>query len=367
MKVPLNTWLVDPLDAEVAKAIDRVRRADDVQQVAVMPDVHLAKQVCVGLVVATSRLIYPQAVGGDIGCGMATLALDAGVDLIEDPLQAAKVLESFATRIPILKQARPEASLPIAGTLSQARLDRLAQREGRFQLGTLGRGNHFLELQGDDEGRLWICVHSGSRAMGRAIMTHYLGASTSKLVALDAESQEGQDYLRDHDWALAYAKLNRRRILEAAVESLDEIFGVTVQPESHLECHHNQVRRETHGGQDYWVHRKGAMSARDGEAGIIPGSMGSASFQVEGRGCAEALCSSSHGAGRVGSRHAARSRITVRDLYREMQGVWFDHRRGHQLCDEAPSAYRDISKVMRAQRALTRITRTLHPRLSYKG
>ena len=249
---------------------------------------------------------------------------------------------------------------------------KLKHRDGRFQFGTLGCGNHFVELQADDEERLWLMVHSGSRGMGQAITAHHLKKASQretrdKLISFDAHSPDGQAYLADVAWAIAYAEQNRLAIVGAVKQLLGELFQAVACPETLIHANHNHVRREAHHGQDYWVHRKGALWAADGEPGVIPGSMGSASFHVVGRGKVESLCSSSHGAGRALRRGEAAKKISVRRLEQDMRGVWFDHRHAAQLRDEAPAAYKDIHAVMRAQRELTRIERQLRPLLSYKG
>lgn len=187
------------------------------------------------------------------------------------------------------------------------------------------------------------------------------------LRVLDASSAEGAAYLSDVQWALSYAERSRWRMATVASEVVREVLGADMDPGTKLECHHNFVRREEHGGLALWAHRKGAISARLDEPGIIPGSMGSASFQVLGRGNADALCSSSHGAGRCMSRTQARRLVSPDRVRRSMEGVWFDHRRTRRLLDEAPDAYKDIGAVMKAQRALTRPHRRLRPVLSFKG
>jgi tRNA-splicing ligase RtcB len=373
----VRSWLIQPLPSDVAQSIDRLCRADDVRHVAVMPDVHLANEVCVGVAMATQRLIYPAAVGSDIGCGMAAIGFEADADLLANERAAARVLAGMYRLIPSIKHPREAVSenLPACvqdASLSDPRLDKLKDRDGRFQLGTLGRGNHFVELQADEQDRLWLMVHSGSRGMGQAITTHHLKKAREegqqdKLVNLDAESPSGQAYLTDVDWATGYAEQNRLAIIAAVERLLTELFDLAVDRDTLIHSNHNHVRRETHHGQDYWVHRKGALSATSDEPGVISGSMGSASFHVVGRGEEAALCSSSHGAGRQFSRGEASKKINVRRLEREMHGVWFDHRHAAMLRDEAPSAYKDIHAVMRAQRELTRIKRQLRPLLSYKG
>jgi tRNA-splicing ligase RtcB len=214
-------------------------------------------------------------------------------------------------------------------------------------------------------------VHSGSRAMGQAIAAHHLRFATARskqsLAGFDAHEPAGEAYLADASWAIEYAARNRLAMLDAVDRLLDELFGARVDPTSLIHCNHNHVRHEFHDGQWLWVHRKGALSAAAGEPGVIPGSMGSPSFYVTGRGHEPALGSSSHGAGRALARGAACRSITPKRFEREMSGVWFDHRHSARLLDEAPSAYKDIRAVMRAQRDLTRIDRELRPVLSYKG
>lgn len=373
----IRSWLAEPMSKEVKDSIARLAGVEDVRRIAVMPDVHLAAEVCVGLVVATTRMLLPCAVGADIGCGMAAIAFDANGSLIDDERLAGRLLADLYGRVPALKQGREAAPGPIpdsllSAPLSHPRLERLKARDARWQLGTLGRGNHFLELQRDVEDRLWLMLHSGSRAMGQAIAAHHLEAASAgsrgaKLIGIDAESAAGQAYLNDLNWAIEFANANRLAMLAAVREILKDRCDVAAIPQTLIHCHHNHVRRELHAGEWLWVHRKGALSAADGELGVIPGSMGTRSFHVCGRGEPDSLCSSSHGAGRALRRGEAATTISVGDMMRQMRGVWFDHRRARQLRDEAPAAYKDIGAVMRAQRTLTRIERELQPLLSYKG
>ena len=193
------------------------------------------------------------------------------------------------------------------------------------------------------------------------------GHASTGLGYLRAQSPEGQAYLNDVVWALDYAAANRAAMVDAVAEIMSGEFGVAAEPSSFIGCHHNFVAREEVGGRLLWVHRKGVISARSGEPGLVPGSMGTASYHVEGRGCEASLYSSSHGAGRAMSRGLARRRISVRALEKQMKHVWFDQRLARQLVDEAPSAYKDISLVMRAQSRLTCIVRKLTPLLSFKG
>ena len=373
-KKKVASWLTEPMPADVAKAMDRLARADDAQHVAVMPDVHLARDVCVGSVIATSHLLYPAAVGSDIGCGMAAVRFHADAHLVAEASAATHVLAGLYQYVPSNKHstATTQNELPddlIEYSLSSPSLEKLKRRDGRVQLGTLGRGNHFVEFQADHDHDLWLMVHSGSRAMGQAITGYHIenAGLSSGLACLDVNSDGGRAYLNDVGWAVRYAEYNRLAMIDAIGRLLQELLDFEMDRESLIHSNHNHVQRESHFGQQLWVHRKGAQSARANEPGIIPGSMGTVSYHTLGRGCVEAMSSSSHGAGRKLSRTAARKSVTRRQLHRQLDSVWFDHRRADALRDEAPAAYKDIRAVMRAQRELTRIERELRPVLSYKG
>lgn len=371
---PMRSWLADPMDWDVSDAIERLRRAPDVQQIAVMPDVHLAADVCIGVAVATSSLIYPQAVGGDIGCGMLAVATDLDAAALDNPRAAGQILSDLRRAVPARRHNRRDIISQPAGlagmTLSHAGLESVRGNEGALEFATLGSGNHFLEIQADDEGRLWLMVHSGSRALGQAIRDHHLERAhpvVSRLHALDAGSDFGAKYLHDLSFARRYAEASRRAIAEAVERVLAATLRARVCWETVISTDHNHVSLERHGGRDLWVHRKGAMRAGLGERGVLPGSMGSVSFHVEGRGEEAALCSSAHGAGRTLSRTAAREKVSERELRRQMAGIWYDFRLAGSLRDEAPSAYKDIRAVLRAQRELVKVVRTLRPVLNYKG
>jgi len=371
---PIRAWQAQPMGQDVLGAIERLRHAPDVQQIAVMPDVHLSAEVCIGVVVATSHLIYPQAVGGDIGCGMLAVALDVEAECLKVAKVAGRVLADIGQAVPARRRNRNTLiSQPdeIANrVLSDPGLERVRRNEGMIEFGTLGSGNHFIEMQADEEGRLWLMVHSGSRILGQAIRDHHLArakAVDSRLLALDANLKEGAAYLHDAAYARRYADASRRAMAEEVGCVVLKTLGASICWETAITTDHNHVSLEKYGGLDLWVHRKGAMRARAGESGVLPGSMGSLSFHVEGRGCEAALCSSAHGAGRALSRTEARARVSERELGRQMEGVWYDARMAEKLRDEAPSAYKDIRAVLRAQKELVKITRTLRPVLNYKG
>lgn len=367
----VKAWLAAPLSEDVARAVRRSARAPDVQRVALMPDVHLAGDVCVGTVVATTELIYPGAVGGDIGCGIGAIAFDVTADALRDGAVAERLFGMLRAAVPIHRQHEGNLSERVpAGALSDPRLETLRRREGAYQLGTLGRGNHFLEFQADDEGCLWLMVHSGSRAMGQAIRDLHVSSATRAgggLVFLRADSAAGRAYLNDAEWARRYARANRRAMIDATIGAVRTVLGAIDVESTWLDCDHNHVQHEAHFRGLLWVHRKGAMCAADGEPGMIPGSMGTESFHVAGRGNADALCSSSHGAGRSLSRTEARHQVSAAELRRQLTGVWFNRQAASDLREEAPSAYKDVRAVMRAQADLTRVVRRVRPILNYKG
>jgi|KBSMisStandDraft_5_1062788.scaffolds.fasta_scaffold33204_3 tRNA-splicing ligase RtcB len=374
LAVPVRSWLTAPLDHDVSEAMERLRRAPDVQQIAVMPDVHLASDVCIGVAVATTSMIYPQAVGGDIGCGMLAVGLDVDANCLRNPRVAATVLSELGRAVPARRRNR-RMTVPLPedlakDTLSHPSLESCRRNEGVLEFATLGSGNHFIEIQSDEDNRVWLMVHSGSRALGQAIRDHHLArahAAGSRFRMLDARAPEGIEYLRDASYARRFADASRK----AMATEIGRVLARTLQAQicwnTLVTTDHNHVSFEHHGGCDLWVHRKGAMPAKLGESGVLPGSMGALSFHVEGRGCQEALCSSAHGAGRALSRTAARAKVTERELRHQMEGIWYDYRLSDKLRDEAPSAYKDIRAVLRAQRELVKVTRTLRPILNYKG
>jgi len=369
----MRTWLSEPLSPQVERSLARLRGARDVAGLAIMPDVHLAHDVCIGTVFATRGLLYPAAIGGDVGCGVAALRLSGQLDALDEQ-RSEQLLAGLRRMIPILQHGsatRPAALPADLDDLPCSRAAmRLRKREARRQLGSLGRGNHFVELQADDAGQAWLMIHSGSRSLGPALQAfhqrHEQGRSAG-LGYLEADSAAGRAWLADQAWARAWARCNRQRLAAAACAVLHQVLGLEPQPDSWIDCDHNHVRWERHQGQEIFVHRKGAIRADLDEQGLIPGSMGSASFHVRGRGCSQAFASASHGAGRRFSRSQARERIARTVLVRQMRGVRFDQRRARSLVEEAPGAYRDIRRVMAAQRQLVKITRRLTPRLVFKG
>jgi len=369
--VPIARWVDHPPGSEVEDSLARIARVPGVVRIAVMPDVHLAEEACVGTVVATTDTLLPNAVGGDIGCGMLSQKFSLHADHLRDPAIAGQVLRELYKRVPAgrhhLPHRLPDSIDP--AQLSHPTLATEARRDGAIQLGTLGRGNHFVELQRDDDDQLWVTIHTGSRGMGQAIRNLYVPQSQRMegVSVLAASSALGQAYINDSHWARRYARENRLHILAAVAEVLRQMFEAVPIPDTLIHADHNHVQQEEHFGQLLWVHCKGATSARPGEQGVVPGSMGTATYHVEGRGQPDSLMSCSHGSGRKFSREQARKKISTGMLLSQMKGVWFDTRHASTLRDEAPAAYKDIHRVMRAQASLIKVARVLRPVLVYKG
>lgn len=371
MSAPVAIWCATSVPREVRAFLDRVARAPDVVRVAVMPDVHLAGDACVGTAIATRRTLRPELLGSDLGCGVAAMHFGTAAERLRDPAIAQRVLGDLSRAIPTHRGPARALGELTARPLSTGALERVRARDGAVQLGTIGRGNHFVELQEDEaDGALWLMVHTGSRALGPAIQRAHVERATrdaSGFSVIDAESDEARAYLGDLACALEYARANRRAIAERVAEVVAAHIAASPDPSSWIECHHDDVARESHEGEPLWVHRKGAVAAHEGAPVLIPGSMGTSSHHAEGRGHAEALRTSAHGAGRELTRSEARRRVSPRELERQMQGVAFDARAASHLVEEAPSAYKDVRRVLRAQRDLVRITRTLRPVLVHKG
>jgi tRNA-splicing ligase RtcB len=358
---PMCAWTVGGIPADAKRSIERVRRLDDVVRVAVLPDVHVAGSTCVGLAVATRRLLYPALIGQDIGCGLTTVAFDAEASSLATRREL--LLGTLLDRVPIIRHRSADApAMRDMGDLSSSSLAARAAREGRYEIGTLGRGNHFVEFERDADDRLWILVHSGSRAMGEAITEHHLRCARRRaggLWGLDLAEEAGQAYELDLEWARRYAAANRRQMLDRVAEALATKFSIRADWSSFFDCDHNHVERVTIGDESLLVHRKGASRASFGTTGLIPGAMGRDSFHVEGRGVAESLWSSSHGAGRVMDRALARRRIGRQTLEQELLDVTVAPSIRMRLAEESPSAYRDVHAVMRAQRELVRVRRVV--------
>jgi len=394
--VPIKMWTKGvPVEDEARKQLENAARLPVVfKHVAAMPDVHLGIGATVGSVIPTIKAIIPAAVGVDIGCGMMAAKTTLRAEDLPDnlgPLRSA------------IEQAVPHGSVPrhrgrdpgswenppvsvdqVWATLADE-FDllcelhpRLANTNNRKHLGTLGSGNHFIEICLDEAGFVWFMLHSGSRGVGNAIGTHFI-----ELAKKDAELhqrnlpdkdlayfEEGAryfgDYVRGVSWAQKFAMRNREVMMANLIATVRKVIAKPF--ESHVEavnCHHNYVQQERHFGQDVFITRKGAVSARRGELGIIPGSMGARSYIVRGLGNPESFESCSHGAGRVMSRTKAKKMFSVEDHIKATEGV--ECRKDANVVDEIPMAYKDIDAVMAAQQDLVEVVHTLKQVVCVKG
>ncbi|QJR15909.1 RtcB family protein [Usitatibacter palustris] len=387
-------------DLEVeGEAIEQIRNVMQLPilagPVAVMPDVHLGRGATVGTVIPTRAAIVPAAVGVDIGCGM--LAVQTNLSAGDLPHNLGKVRAQIERDVPVGFDYHNQVVEP-EGTAGAVKLDRrmkdLAERYPKLrilealggfnekrlwrQLGSLGGGNHFVEICLDAHGAVWIMLHSGSRGIGNAIGTTAMEVAKKvadkvdrtlphrDLAWLDEGTPEFEAYVEGLGWAQEYASLNRDLMLHLVHKALEKALDRKVEFLGEVtNCHHNYARVEEHFGENVWVTRKGAVSAQLGELGIIPGSMGARSFIVRGKGEKSSYCSCSHGAGRRMSRTAARKRFTREDLVAQTAGV--ECRKDGGVIDEIPSAYKDIDAVMAAQSDLVEIVATLKQILCVKG
>ena len=364
--------------------------------VAIMPDVHVGKGATVGAVIPTRGAIIPAAVGVDIGCGMVAVRTTLKASDLPDSLGPirAQIEQDVPVGFDAHRQPlRPQGS-GLAGDLLQRRVDDLAQRYdtlrimqrvGRYdptrvwrQLGTLGGGNHFIELCLDEADTVWVMLHSGSRNVGNTIGA--VAIATARRIAererrhlpdrdlawLTAGSVEFDEYVEGLTWAQDYAAVNRDLMVDLILRALQRFFrGELVAGDSAVNCHHNYASLEEHFGATLWITRKGAVSARSGQLGIIPGSMGTKSFIVRGKGNPAAYHSCSHGAGRRMSRSEAKRRFTRADLAEQTAGV--ECRKDAGVIDELPAAYKDVDSVLSAQRDLVDVVHSLKQVLCVKG
>ena len=352
---------------------------------ALMPDAHLGKGATVGSVIPTLGAIMPAAVGVDIGCGM--IAVRTGLHESDLPTDRASVRVAIENAIPLSAGARNQR---ISREHTIARLDQLrtlADDAGfdpaaylgawDLQLGTLGSGNHFIEITRDETGTVWLFLHSGSRGVGNKIAQHHIGVAQKlcqqwwiplpdrDLAYLVEGTDEFWAYIRQMRWAQTYALLNREEMMDRLHACVQDWVGTQVERLEEINCHHNYTEQETHFGKQVWLSRKGAISARAGGAGLIPGSMGTASYVVAGLGNPLALNSAPHGAGRVHSRSAARRTFTQEQLREAMAGIEF--RDTAAFIDEIPAAYKDIDQVMADAADLVEIRHTLRQLINVKG
>jgi tRNA-splicing ligase RtcB (3'-phosphate/5'-hydroxy nucleic acid ligase) len=349
--------------------------------VALMPDAHLGSGATVGSVIATESAVIPSAVGVDIGCGMAARRLDLRLDAVPDDARARWVLEAAAAIPAGLGRWHGEASPAAQAWIRANPPPETVERPQRAaaQLGTLGSGNHFVELASDEGGDLWILLHSGSRGGGNQLATlHTRTARTlqeglgirledPELAWLQQGTPEFDAYIRDLGWAQRYARQNRAMLLDGAHSAIERAVGSRVEVRGDVNCHHNYTELEEHAGTWLWVTRKGAIRAGVDDWGLIPGSMGQRSFVVRGLGNPLSYQSCSHGAGRVLSRRKARATLSAESLAERMTGRAWQASDARALLDEHPEAYKPLDVVMRDQADLVRVEHELEAVANYKG
>lgn len=386
---PVKVW-TDEFEASARQQLVNLASLPFIHHhVAAMPDVHTGIGATIGSVIATHKAIIPAAVGVDIGCGMAAVRTSLTANDI-DERALKKVFDQISRDVPVGRaQHQDDRALTAAALPFDAQLTGMTQKHpqllkafGKFsnwvnQMGTLGGGNHFIEVCLDEAGRVWVMLHSGSRGIGNAIghyfielarrdmERHFINLPDRDLAYFPEGTAHFDDYVEAVSWAQDYARANRDQMMGLVLAALARhlpAFAVTTEV---VNCHHNYVDREHHYNADVWVTRKGAIRARAGDLGIIPGSMGARSYIVRGRGNPESFCSCAHGAGRRMSRTQAEKSFNEADLMRQTEGVICRKDRG--VIDEIPAAYKNIDQVMENQSDLVEVVHTLKQVVCVKG
>ncbi|NOQ35761.1 MAG: RtcB family protein [Methylococcaceae bacterium] len=388
-KVPIKIWTDDIDYGAIDQLINIAHLPFIHNHVAAMPDVHQGIGATVGSVIPCKGAIIPAAVGVDIGCGMNAVRLTLTAEQLPESLRKVRsVIESvipvgfdmhkkdMAKRSTIMALADPLGKI-IEKHPAIKKMQNKPYQTWVRQLGSLGGGNHFIELCLDENNDVWIMLHSGSRGIGnvigryfiqlakRDISKHHLGLPDKDL----AYFTEGADYFNDYveavHWAQDYAMWNRKEMMRLIVESLKDVLPRFKASKEAINCHHNYVAIEKHFGEEVYITRKGAISAREDELGIIPGSMGAKSYIVRGLGNPSSFCSCSHGAGRAMSRSQAKKRFNSRDVAEQTEGI--ECRKDKGVIDEIPAAYKDIDTVMENQSDLVEVVHTLKQVVCVKG
>ncbi len=386
--VPIRAWTRGvPVEADARQQLMNMAALPFVHgHLAVMPDVHLGRGATVGSVIPTRGAIIPAAVGVDIGCGMAAVMTDVTASQLPDGLAPLRAAIEAVIPVGQASHREPPRAAEKAWTKRhrqgyeaiEARHPKIAEKKSAaLQIGTLGGGNHFIELCLDEADRVWVMLHSGSRNIGNRIGTYFIAKAKEEVEAaglrlpdrdlawLGEGTQSFRDYIEAVGWAQDYARSNREVMMAHVLDVLRQAWPELRTLDVAVNCHHNYVEREEHFGERVWLTRKGAVSARKGELGIIPGSMGARSFIVRGLGNPQSFQSCSHGAGRVMSRTAAKERFTLEDHIAATAHV--ECRKDKGVIDETPMAYKDIDAVMAAQADLVEVVHTLRQIVCVKG
>lgn len=381
-RVPVKIY-TDDVAENAMKQLENVSQLPFIHShVAAMPDVHWGMGATIGSVIPTTGAIIPAAVGVDIGCGMNAVRLSLRADQLPDSL--AKVRAAIEAAVPVGMDGHGNDAWCTDGLQRVAPglkpiLEKHPKLNARWesQLGSLGGGNHFIELCIDESQQVWIMLHSGSRGIGNRIGTHFIDLAKREmerwqiqlpdqnLAYLPEGSRWFDDYMEAVGWAQDYALENRRQMMRLIMEALRTRLPPFDATDEAINCHHNYVAREHHFGKDVYLTRKGAIRARAGDLGIIPGSMGARSYIVRGLGNSMSFCSCSHGAGRRMSRGEATRRFTRKDLEEQTKGI--ECRKDKGVIDEIPAAYKDIDAVMANQSDLVEVVHTLKQVLTVKG
>ncbi len=395
--VPIKSWTLGvPFEPEARQQLKNISKLPFIHKwVAVMPDVHLGKGATIGSVVPTLGAVIPAAVGVDIGCGM--MAVRTSIQAAQLPDNLAAVRSAIEHAVPHGRSGRARGSRdkgawsnvpddvmsawsPLAEQFDvlKAKHAVLKNTNNINHLGTLGTGNHFIEMCLDEHGSVWLMLHSGSRGVGNRIGTHFIEKAKkdmerwhihlpdADLAYLPEGSEHFDQYVEAVEWAQNFARINREVMMARVIQAVRDSFGFEFEARIEaVNCHHNYVSRENHYGKNVLVTRKGAVRAREGEMGIIPGSMGAKSFIVRGLGNEESFCSCSHGAGRVMSRTKAKKLVSLEEHCQATADV--ECRKDSAVIDETPSAYKPIEKVMQAQKDLVEVVYTLKQVVCVKG
>lgn len=392
-KVPALVWTKDIEPEAIQQLINIAQLPILHHHIAAMPDVHAGVGATVGSVIPTKEAIIPAAVGVDIGCGMNAVRTSLKASELPDDLYKLRIDIEAAVPVGLCQHAKSKIEGSTLGRAARAmdqsldlivekhpalmKMQRKFNSTWRCQLGTLGGGNHFIELCLDEEAHVWVMLHSGSRGIGNAMgryfierakkdMGRHVHALPDKDLAYVREGTElFDDYVEALNWAQDYARLNREMMMRAVVNVMQKHLPKFKLLSEAINCHHNYVSREEHFGANVYVTRKGAISAREGELGIIPGSMGAKSYIVRGRGNLQSFCSCSHGAGRRMSRTEAKRVFSRVELAEQTVGV--ECRKDGGVLDEIPGAYKDIDQVMANQGDLVSVEHTLKQVLCVKG
>lgn len=352
-----------------------------IKPLALMPDAHLGKGSTIGSVIATEGAIIPAAVGVDIGCGMA--AIETSLTSADLPDNLGALHDRIRAAVPAgVGQGHEDRTVDVFDVVTVEHSTLFDDRQtntARSQYGTLGSGNHFVEVCLDERDRVWIVLHSGSRGIGNQLAVKHIKVASGlmkdyfislpdpDLAYLVQGTPQFNAYIKDLHWAQAYAAANRAAMLGAVLTQFEAFLGRAGVETSRVNCHHNFTQQEHHRNRNLWITRKGAIRADKGRLGIIPGSMGTHSYIVEGLGSPASYESCSHGAGRRMSRTAANKTLSVASLREAMEGRSWNDAEAEQLVDEHPLAYKDIDEVMHDQRDLVRPLHTLSQILNYKG